>query len=65
MKLESWATPESKRVWKVVRLDTHADVPGEIIAADDASGECTMFAQGETKTHNFGVLGIKLVGRGR
>jgi hypothetical protein len=40
MKLESWQSAEDKRRWKIVRTDDYTDVPGDIITADEASGEC-------------------------
>lgn len=65
MKLESWHSLDQKRVWKIVRTDTYADVAGEIITADEATGECCVQVGGETKTLSFGPLGLKIVGRRR
>lgn len=69
MKLESWHSTEEKRRWKIVRTDTFMDVPGEILAADEATGECSLMvaAQGgtETKTLTFGPGGMRIVGRSR
>ncbi len=39
MKLESWHSTEDKRRWKIVRTDDYTDVPGEIITADETTGE--------------------------
>jgi hypothetical protein len=65
MKLESWNSTEDKARWKVVRTDYYSDVPGEILTADEATGECCLYIAGETKTLSFGPNGIKIVGRGR
>jgi hypothetical protein len=65
MKLESWHATQEKRRWKIVRLDTFAEVPGDIIAADEATGECCVTEKGETKTLSFGPHGIRLIGAGR
>jgi len=46
-----------------VRTDNYADVPGEIIAADESTGECCVQVGGETKTLSFGPRGIRIVGR--
>jgi len=65
MRLESWHSAEDKRRWKVVRTDDYTDVPGAIVTADEASGECTLQVGNETKTLSFGPGGIRIVGRGR
>ena len=70
MKLESWHSSEDKRRWKIVRTDNYTDVAGEIVTADETTGECSMLqADGkggtETKTLSFGPGGIRIVGRAR
>jgi len=65
MKLESWLSSEDKRRWKIVRTDDYTDLPGEIITADEATGECSMLVRGETKTLSFGPGGIRIVGARR
>lgn len=65
MKLESWNAAEDKRRWKIVRTDDYTDVAGDIITADEATGECYMNINGENKTLSFGPRGIRIVGRGR
>jgi hypothetical protein len=65
MKLETWHSSEDKRRWKIVRLDNYTDVPGEIVTADETSGECSVHVGGETKTLSFGPGGIRIVGRRR
>lgn len=65
MKLESWHSNEDKRRWKIVRTDNYTDVPGEILIADEKTGECSLHVGGETKTLCFGPGGIRIVGRGR
>ena len=49
MKLESWHSTEDKRRWKIVRTDDYTDVAGEIITADETTGECCVHIGGETK----------------
>lgn len=65
MKLETWHSPEDKRRWKIVRTDSYVDVPGEIITADEMSGECCLTVGGETKMLSFGPGGLRIVGRRR
>ena len=65
MKLESFHSAEDKKRWKIVRTDTYADVPGEIITADETTGECSMMVAGETKTMSFGPGGMRIIWRGR
>ena len=63
MRLETWHPAEDKRRWKIVRTDNYADVPGEIVSADEATGECSVLIGGETKTLSFGAGGIRVTGR--
>src|ERR1700746_3237258 len=65
MKLESWHSTEDKRRWKIVRTDDYTDVAGDIITADEATGECCIQVGGETKTLSFGPRGIRVVGKRR
>jgi len=65
LKLESWHSSEDKSRWKVVRTDNYTDVPGEIVTADETTGECSMQVGGETKTLSFGPGGIRIIGRRR
>ena len=64
MKLESYHSTEDKAKFKIIRLDNYTDVPGDIITADEATGDCCLQVAGETKTFNFGC-GIRIVGRRR
>jgi hypothetical protein len=63
MTFESWQSAEDKRRWKIVRRDTMENVPGNIITANEDSGECCVEIGGETKTLSFGWRGLKLVPR--
>ncbi len=63
MKIETWVSDADKRRWKIVRTDKYEDVPGMIVAADEESGECSMFLGGETRAMNFGPCGIRIVRR--
>ena len=65
MKLESWHSTEDKRRWKIVRTNDYTDVAGDIITADEATGECCLMVSGEAKTLSFGPGGIRIIGRGR
>jgi hypothetical protein len=65
LKLESWHSTEDKQRWKIVRTDDYTDVAGDIITADEFSGECCLCVAGETKTFSFGPRGIRIVGRRR
>ena len=65
MKLESHDSAEIKARWKIVRRDTYDDVEGEIVAADEASGECSLHISGETKAFHFGPDMIAIVRRKR
>ncbi|HYP35537.1 MAG TPA: hypothetical protein VEQ62_04295 [Stellaceae bacterium] len=65
MKLESYQSDEDKRRWKIVRTDNYTDVEGQIVSADELTGECAVHVGGETKALSFGPGGIRIVGRGR
>ena len=67
MKLESWHSAEDKARWKLVRTDTYTDVvpPGDIVSADEATGECCVTVNGETKTLSLGPLGLRISPRRR
>jgi hypothetical protein len=65
VKLESWQSSEDKHRWKIVRRDNFVDVPGEIVTADDMTGECSVEDKGETKSLSFGPDGIRIVRRAR
>ena len=65
MKIETWMTDDDKRRWKIVRTDDYSDVPGEILSADEATGECCLRVGTETKTLSFGAGGIRIIGRNR
>jgi|GEM_PF-1438317 hypothetical protein len=60
------ADPESeRRLYKIVRCDTMADLPGLILSANVETGLCLMrtIVNGEEQTdeHNFGPWGIRIV----
>jgi hypothetical protein len=63
VKLESFHSAADKHRWKVVRTDDYKDVPGEIISADEDTGECTVAVGGQTNKLDFGPRGIRLVSR--
>ena len=63
MKIESWVASEDKRRLKIVRTDNYMDVEGEILTADDDTGDCCLQVGGETKTFCFGPGGIRIMRR--
>jgi hypothetical protein len=65
MKLESYHSPDDKRRWKLVRTDDYTDVSGEIVTADEATGECCIQVGGQTKTMSLGPRGLRIVARRR
>lgn len=69
-------TEEFRSRWRIVRLDTHEDLPGDILEADVDMGITKMRIRGpdkvendvivptfETVTHVIGAGGIAIVGR--
>jgi hypothetical protein len=53
-----------RRRWRIVRLDTHQQLEGEILSADVDAGVCTMKgADGETRDYSLGPGGIAIIGR--
>lgn len=62
MKIVPSDSPRNKRRWKIVRTDNYADVPGEIVTADEATGECMLRVGGETKQYTF-PCGIRIIGK--
>jgi hypothetical protein len=69
MKLEGWQTVDDRRRWKIVRRDNCSDVHGDVISADEETGEACLLVtangKSETKTFSFGPAGIRIVGRRR
>ena len=60
----SASDPEEERaLYKIVRLDTMADVPGLILAASRETGLCLLRASpaGESKEYSFGPDGLRIV----
>ncbi len=69
-KLEAHLSAEEKHRWKLVRTDNFFDVPGEIVSADEGTGEACMkitAADGasEDKSMSFQPGGFRIVGRSR
>jgi hypothetical protein len=63
MKIESHESSEHKARYKAVRLDNGADVPGDIVTADEVTGEVSVHANGETKSLSFGPGMIRIIPR--
>ena len=61
MKLDASLSGDEKRRWKIIRTDNYTDVPGEIVSADEQTGDCSMSYGGETKNLSFGPDGIRIV----
>jgi hypothetical protein len=65
-KLTAADAESERRRYKVVRLDTHDDVPGLILSASIETGLCMMRADsGEAKEYNFGPYGLRIIVAGR
>ena len=53
-KLDATSPEALRRVYKIVRLDSYADVPGDIVAADTQAGTCTLKDKGgEDKSYEL------------
>ena len=52
-----------KSCWRIVRLDTHEDLPGRVVSADCDTGVASMKEGDETKQYSLGPGGIAIVGR--
>lgn len=65
IKLETWHSPEDKGRYKLVRTDSYEEVPGEIVTADEDTGECSVKVGDETKKISLGPGGVRIIGRGR
>jgi hypothetical protein len=57
--------PEAvRRLWRIVRLDTHLELAGEVVSADADTGVAMMKeASGDTKEYCLGPGGLAIVGR--
>jgi hypothetical protein len=55
--------PEAERKrWRVVRLDSYSDIPGEIMFADELTGEVKMKDYGGfERSYAFGSGAIKII----
>jgi hypothetical protein len=76
-KIPSDAPEAERRRWRVVRLDTHEELPGSVVSADCDTGVCVMRQRGpdqiaedgkrtmtfEAKDYSFGPGGIVIIGR--
>ena len=64
MKIDPAMAEAERKRWRVVRLDTCEDVPGEILAADEQTGEVKLkIHEGEERSYSFGQQGIRLLPR--
>jgi hypothetical protein len=76
-KLAQGAPEAERRRWRIIRLDTHAEMPGEIVSADVDSGVCVMRERGpdevdaeggrkptyKTSNYSLGPGGFAIIGR--
>jgi hypothetical protein len=65
MKIEVYEEGVWKARHKLVRLDDLSDIPGEIVTANEETGECAVTRAGEMKQLDFGPGGFRIVERGR
>jgi hypothetical protein len=69
MKFEEWQSSDLKHGWKIVRTDDYTDIAGEIITADEDTGEycvqTTVDGAPGTKKGSLGQRGIRIIGRRR
>lgn len=53
-----------RRRWRIVRLDTHQEIAGEILSADIDAGVCTMKGpDGEARDYSLGPGGFAIIGK--
>lgn len=70
MELKSYDPVEDKQRYKLVRTDDYTDVIGDIVAANEATGECVVVVAKpdgatEQKQLNLGPRGLRIVPRER
>jgi hypothetical protein len=70
VKIESWVASEEKARWKIVRRDDYRDLQGDILTADENTGECSLSVLKPDKSGYDTVTytldcGIAIVPRGR
>lgn len=65
MKFEAYDSEEKKAPWKIVRLDTFQDISGQIVTADELTGECSVKNGDETKNFSLGERGLSIISRKR
>ena len=62
MMIDPTMPEQERRRWRVVRLDSYAVVPGEILFADELTGEVkTMDYGGNEYFYTFGRHGIRIL----
>jgi hypothetical protein len=61
VKFESFDDPKIKERYRVVRTLNYTDVPGDIVMADELTGDCTMQDAENTRAYHFGPLGIRII----
>jgi len=69
MKIERYHGEDDKKRWMAIRTDYCGSnggiLDGDIVEADEESGDVVVKINGEEKTLSFGPHGIRLIGRGR
>ncbi len=65
MIIEASADAGTKTRWKLVRRDDFRDIDGQIVHADEQTGECSVSVNGETKNYSLGEGGLRITRRAR
>lgn len=65
MKLDETTPAEERARWKAVRTDSLRDIPGEIVSADEQTGECVIDVHGQKQEWKFGSHGLRIMLRRR
>jgi hypothetical protein len=64
--LTQFDDPQTRAQFKVVRLDSGEDLPGEIISASTITGLCLMkLDENTTRNYDLGKGGLRIVARKR
>jgi len=61
MKIEESATDKDR--WKLVRTDDYRDIPGDVVMADEDTGEAAVSDKGEMRHLQFSPRGFRIVRR--
>ncbi len=59
MRLDESHSSEDKARWKIVRTDNYTDVPGDIVSADEVTGEASVSVR---KIDDHGLFAVDTAG---